>query len=216
MIRRCAWLIAAVFSFSACGAEGQDAVVSSDLDRIGSTGGQRQLVAAENPDPRQPPPGANPLSRIPMSSLSVTRERPLFSVSRRPPAPPPPPAPAATANIEAPPPTESGGPPLTLSGTAIGGSRRIAVIYDETTKSFVRLHVGEAAAGWNLRAIDPRTVTLEKDGRFVVVSLPAPGAGSSSPTALAADTPGQAGQRGDGNRRAKTGANWISKAAVLY
>ena len=37
MIRRCAWLIAAVFSFSACGAEGQDAVVSSDLDRTGST-----------------------------------------------------------------------------------------------------------------------------------------------------------------------------------
>src|ERR1700675_4692906 len=124
MIRRCAWLIAAVFSFSACGAEGQDAVVSSDLDRTGSTG-QRQLVAAENPDPRQPPLGANPLSRIPMNSLSVTRERPLFSVSRRPPAPPP----APTAHIEAPPPTESGGPPFTLSGTAIGGSRDVAVMY---------------------------------------------------------------------------------------
>jgi general secretion pathway protein N len=178
MIRRCAWLIAAVFSISACGAEGQDAVVSSDLDRTGSTGGQRQLVAAENPDPRQPPLGANPLSRIPVSSLSVTRERPLFSVSRRPPAPPP--APTPPAHIEAPPPTESGGPPFTLSGTAIGGSRDVAVMYDETTKSFVRLHVGEAAAGWNLRAIDRRTVTLEKDDRIVVVSLPAPGPASSS------------------------------------
>src|SRR5271169_2550501 len=213
MIRRCAWLIAAVFSILACGAEGQDGVVSSDLDRIGSTGGQRQLVAAENPDPRQPPPGANPLSRIPMSSLSVTRERPLFSVSRRPPAPP---APAPPAKIEAPPPTESAGPPLTLSGTAIGGSRDVAVMYDETTKSFVRLHVGEAAGGWNLRAIDRRTVTFEKDGRFVVVSLPAPSAAPSSPTAVAANTPGQAGRRGDGNRRAKTGANWISKSPVLY
>jgi hypothetical protein len=210
MIRRCAWLIAAVFSFSACGAEGQDAVVSSDLDQIGSTGGQRELAAAENADPRQPPPGANPLWRIPMSSLSVTRERPLFSVSRRPPVPPPPPA-----NIESPPPIESGGPSLTLSGTVIGGSRDIAVLHDETTKSFVRLHVGEAAAGWNLRAIDPRAVTLEKDGRVVVVSLPAPGTASSGLTAVAADTPG-AGRKGDGNRRAKTGANWISKAPVLY
>src|SRR5271155_653513 len=214
MIRRCAWLIAAVFSILACGAEGQDGVVSSDLDRIGSTRGQRQMVAAENPDPRQPPPGANPLSRIPMSSLSVTRERPLFSVSRRPPAPPP--APAPPAKIEAPPPTESAGPPLTLSGTAIGGSRDVAVMYDETTKSFVRLHVGEAAGGWNLRAIDRRTVTFEKDSRFVVVSLPAPSAAPSSPTAVAANTPGQAGRRGDGNRRAKTGANWISKSPVLY
>jgi hypothetical protein len=130
MIRRCAWLIAAVFSISACGAEGQDALVSSDLDRTGSTGGQRQLVAAENPDPRQPTLGANPLSRIPMNSLSVSRERPLFPVSRRPPAPPP--APTPPAHIEAPPPTESGGPPFTLSGTAIGGSRDVAVIYDET------------------------------------------------------------------------------------
>ena len=214
MIRHCAWLIAAIFSFSACGAGGQDAVVSSDLDRIGSTGGQRQLVAAENPDPRQPPLGANPLSRIPMSSLSVTRERPLFSVSRRPPAPPP--APAPPANIEAPPPTELGGPPLTLSGTVIGGSRDIAVIHDEMTKSFVLLHAGEAAAGWNLRAIDPRAATFEKDGRVVVVSLPAPGTASSGLTAVAADTPGQAGRKGDGNRRAKTGAHWISKAPVLY
>ncbi len=213
MIRRCAWLIAAVFSFSACGAEGQDAVVSSDLDRTGSTG-QRQFVAAENPDPRQPPLGANPLSRIPMNSLSVTRERPLFSVSRRPPAPPPPPTPPA--HIEAPPPTESGGPPFTLSGTAIGGSRDVAVMYDETTKSFVGLHVGEAAAGWNLRAIDRRAATFEKDGRFVVVSLPAPSAAPPSPTALAADTPRQAERKGDGNRRAKTGANWISKSPVLY
>jgi hypothetical protein len=212
MIRRCAWLIAAVFSISACGAEGQDAVVSSDLDRTGSTGGQ--LVAAENPDPRQPPLGANPLSRIPMNSLSVTRERPLFSVSRRPPAPPP--APTPPAHIEAPPPTESGGPPFTLSGTAIGGSRDVAVMYDETTKSFVRLHVGEAAAGWNLRAIDRRAATFEKDGRFVVVSLPAPSAAPSSSTALAADTPRQAERKGDGNRRATTGVNWISKSPVLY
>src|SRR5271155_2967528 len=199
MIRRCAWLIAAVFSILACGAEGQDGVVSSDLDRIGSTGGQRQLVAAENPDPWQPPPGANPLSRIPMSSLSDTRERPLFSVSRRPPAPPP--APAPPAKIEAPPPTESAGPPLTLSGTAIGGSRGVAVMYDETTKSFVRLHVGEAAAGWNLRAIDRRTVTLEKDGRIVVVSLPAPGPASSTVTTPAAATPDQAWRRRSEERR---------------
>jgi hypothetical protein len=212
MIRRCAWLIAAVFSIPACGAEGQDALVSSDLDRTGSTGGQRQLVAAENPDPRQPPIGANPLSRIPINSLSVTRERPLFSVSRRPPAPPP----APPANIEAPPPTEPAGPPFTLSGTLIGGTRDIAIVYDETTKSFVRLYVGDTAAGWILRAIDPRAVTLEKDGRVVVVSLPAPGPASSSPTALAADTPGRVGRRADGNRRAKSGAIRISKSPVLY
>src|SRR5271167_1239749 len=108
-----------------------------------------------------------------MNSLSVTRERPLFSVSRRP--PPPPPAPPASIAKPSPP-AERERPRLTLQGTAIGKPRDIALVFDEAVKESVRLHVGEAAEGWYLRAVDRRTVTVEKDSRIVVLSLPAPGA----------------------------------------
>src|SRR5262249_29523717 len=39
---------------------------------------------------RDPPPTGNPLWATPVGQLSATRERPLFSPSRRPPPPPPP------------------------------------------------------------------------------------------------------------------------------
>ena len=86
-----------------------------------------------------------------------------------------------------PPPAEPERPPLTLVGTAIGNPQNLALILNQTTKSFVRLHVGEAAMGWYLRSVDLRTMTLEKNNQLVTLSLPAPGAtpASSQPLALA-------------------------------
>ena len=52
--------------------------------------------------------------------------------------------------------------------------RNVALVLDQTTKSLVRLHVGEAAAGWYLRSVDLRTMTVEKNGQVVVLTLPAP------------------------------------------
>jgi hypothetical protein len=72
-------------------------------------------AAAEGPSP----PAGNPLWAIPVSKLSATRDRPLFSPSRRPRTPTvaaaPAPLPAAVAN---PAPPEA--PSLTLVGTIIG------------------------------------------------------------------------------------------------
>ncbi len=211
MIRRCACVIAAMTYFSACVALGQDAAGAGGSDGTGPTA-EPQLTTAENPDLRQPPPG-NPLSRIPINSLSVTRERPLFSASRRP--PPPPVAPPASI-AESSPPADLERPPLTLQGTAIGKPRDIALVFDEATKVSVKLHVGEATEGWHLRSVDHRTVTLEKDSRIVVLSLPAPGAAPSSPPALASDQSDQPNMRDDGRPHAKTGGNWISIAHALY
>jgi hypothetical protein len=207
MIRRCAWAIAAMTYFSAYVALGRGLAGASGSDETGPPA-DPQLTAAENPDLRRPPPG-NPLSRIPLGSLSVTRERPLFSASRRP--PPPPPAPPASIAKSAPP-AQLERPPLMLQGTAIGKPRDIAVVFDEAAKGSVQLHVGEATEGWRLRSVDHRTVTVEKDSRIVVLSLPAPGATPSSPSALASDPFNQPNMPGDGRRRAKTGADWISMA----
>ena len=111
----------------------------------------------------------NPLWAIPLDSLSATRERPLFSPSRRPPSvavavPPPPPPPP---KVEAP---EQ--PQLSLVGTVIGSAGRIGVFTDQATKAVVRLSIGEGHDGWILQAIDEREATLERDRRDVTLALP--------------------------------------------
>lgn len=210
MIRRCARALAAMAYLSACAALGQDAVGASGSDENGPIDAPRQ-TAAENPG-RPPPPG-NPLGRIPIDSLSVTRERPLFSASRRP--PPPPSAPPATKSAS-PTAAQLERPPLTLEGTAIGKPRDIALVLDEAITGAVRLHVGEAAEGWYLRSVDRRTVTLEKDSRIVVLSFPAPGAAPRNQAAEASDKSDPPGRRYDGRQGAKAGANWIFIAHTLY
>ena len=181
MIRRYACVIAAMAWFSLDGAMGQTPVGASlrgnDTDQA-SLIVEPHPAAAKNVNPRQPPPGGNPLWGIPISSLSATRERPIFSASRRPPAPPAPPKPVAEAP---PPPPELEHCPFTLVGTALGEPQNVALILDQTTKSLVRLHVGEVALGWYLRSVDLRTMTLEKNSQFVTLSLPAPGAATGSP-----------------------------------
>jgi hypothetical protein len=217
MIRRCAWVIAATTYLSACVAHGQDAGASGSnrIDPIA----EPQPTNAENPSLRQAPPPGNPLSRIPIDSLSVTRERPLFSVSRRPPPPSPalPVPPATNAVSSAPAKPER--PPLTLQGTAIGKPRDIALVLDEVAKRSVSLRVGEAVQGWYLRSVDHDAVTLEKGDRIVIIALPAPSASPLSqadPADLALERSDQPSSRDDVSPRSKTGANWISRAHVLY
>jgi hypothetical protein len=159
MIRCCAWGIIAMACFTLNGAIGQ---APFDI--------QHQAVAKTSVA-RQTPQAGNPLWGIPIGSLSTTRERPVFSASRRPPAPLLAPMPVT----EAPPPhpVELEHPPFTLVGTAIGKPRNVALIIDQTTKNIGRLHVGEAASGWYLRSVDLRSMTLEKNSQTVTLNLPA-------------------------------------------
>jgi general secretion pathway protein N len=180
MIRRCAYVIAAMASFSVNGAIGQEPAGANLQGNIADPASQvteQHLAAAKNPDLRQPPPGGNPLWGIPVSSLSA---------SRRPPAPPAPLAPPPVPVAEAPPlPAEPERPPLTLVGTAIGKPQNVALVLNQTTKSLTRLHVGEAASGWYLRSVNARTMTLEKNSQVVTLSLPTPGAALVNPQPVA-------------------------------
>ena len=126
----------------------------------------------------EPSAEGNPLWAIPVSKLSATRDRPLFSVSRRPPAPAAPAAPAPTSTVVAQPPAPET-PPFTLVGTIIGAESRIAIFYDETSKIASGVREGERASGWTLRAVDPRSATLEGSGRMVTLELPEPSAQES-------------------------------------
>jgi general secretion pathway protein N len=121
-------------------------------------------------------PSGNPLWAVPMSLLSVTRDRPIFSPSRRPPPaavagvpyvqPTPPPAPNAPGPSH---------PQLTLVGTVASDKEGIGVFLDRETNNIVRLRMGEGHAGWILRAVRVREVTLQNGGLTETLSLPPPG-----------------------------------------
>ncbi|MGH6727933.1 MAG: hypothetical protein ACREB8_15530 [Pseudolabrys sp.] len=116
----------------------------------------------------------NPLWAIPLATLSVTRERPLFTPSRRPPAPavvavPPPVQPKPVLR-----PVAQEHLNLTLIGTVVGNNEGIGVFLDQATHNFVRLKTGQAHAGWTLRSVKAREATLEKDHRTETLSFPVP------------------------------------------
>jgi hypothetical protein len=118
---------------------------------------------------------ANPLWAIPLTQLSTTRERPIFSPSRR----PPPAAVAADSAIVKAPAVrkkEPEVPQLALVGTIASDEEGFGIFLDQSTKGALRLKVGEDYQGWKLRAIRGREVTMEKDQRAAVLTLPPPGA----------------------------------------
>jgi len=114
----------------------------------------------------------NPLWAVPLSTLTVTRERPLFSPSRR---PPPPVVAAPTApRVAAPPPRppEPDHPLLTLIGTIASGSEGIGIFLDQATRAVVQLKTGQSHDGWLLRAIHGREAEFEKRSLDATLSLP--------------------------------------------
>src|SRR5262249_31430802 len=124
----------------------------------------------------QAAPDGNPIHGIPIADLNVTRDRPLFAPSRRPP-PPPAPTPVYTvASVSKPVKMEPERPPLTRVGPTAGGNEAIAVFLDRTSRDVVRLHTSESHEGWVLRSIQGREVTLEKDSNSTVLALAPPGA----------------------------------------
>jgi general secretion pathway protein N len=145
----------------------------SDARLIGADPG-RPPIAAKDIAGQAAASNGNPLWGIPLAALSATQERPIFSPSRRPPQ-----AVAPQAEVEPPPPPiiaqrEAERPVFTLVGTIMGETDPEAIFMDQAANSIVRLHVGEAEAGWVLRSVEARTTTLEKNRQQVTLALPAP------------------------------------------
>ncbi len=136
---------------------------------------QVQVVTA----PAEPAPAseralsANPLWSIPLSALSGTRDRPIFSSSRRPSAPAV--APVVPNIAVVPKPREPERPQLSLVGTIASDDEGFAIFLDQSTKAALRLRVGEDYQGWKLRSVQGREATLQKDQQVVTLALPQPG-----------------------------------------
>jgi general secretion pathway protein N len=131
-------------------------------------------------------PSGNPLWAVPLSVLTATQARPIFSASRRPPpqaviAPP-------VNEASAAPPQKASlpeHPPLALIGAVVGETDAIAVFLDRTNQKIVRLRQGETHGGWVLSSVQGREVTLKKADRTEVLALQQP----DGPAGAAPGTP---------------------------
>jgi hypothetical protein len=159
-----------------------------DIDRASLGVPRNDMPVERTKTAPKPLISANPLWAIPLSTLTATRDRPLFSPSRRAPAPvvanapvipqPQPPRPAVAEH-----------PDLILVGTVTGETRGVAVFVDTTTRGTVRLRTGEDHKGWTLRSVEARSVTLHKGSTTETLALPPPSATTGSTPIVSALPP---------------------------
>ena len=126
---------------------------------------------------------ASPLAVHSLDRLSATRERPLFSPSRRAPAPPPP--------IVRPPPPPPEPPNVTLVGIVMDAEEARAIVQSGSKNEVRRVRVGDDIGGWKVAQIENRRLVLKLDSRQATFSMfsgqrkPAPRA-AAQPAARAA------------------------------
>jgi general secretion pathway protein N len=133
--------------------------------------GNLKPLVGQKRDPAKLPVSGNPLWSIPLSVLTATQERPIFSASRRPPpravaGPPIQPVMAPVAK-----PAEPERPALFLIGAVVGDNDAIAVFLDQTNQKIVRLRSGDTHAGWVLSSVQGREVILKKAEQTEVLAL---------------------------------------------
>jgi general secretion pathway protein N len=176
---------------STIGSRSVPAATSASLDILSSEtanepagavelGRLKPVEAGPNQSEKLPPRG-NPLWSIPLSALSATRERPVFSASRRPPQ-----AAVAARTTEAggpAPPRPAERPSFALIGAVVGEGDAIAILLDQTSQKIVRLRQGESLAGWELSSVQRREVMLKQAERIEILALPRPDDRSGSPGA---------------------------------
>jgi len=149
----------------------------------------------------KPIPRGNPLWSVPLSALTATQERPIFSASRRPPPRAVAAMPVEETNTPRPSKPADAPPPLVLVGAVVGEGDAIAILLDRTDQKVIRLRQGESRAGWALSTVQPREVTLKQGERNEVLTLqrleapppPLPGM-PSMPPALAGAPSSSSGQ----------------------
>ena len=128
-------------------------------------------VSTPNPETPGNPTLGNPLWGIQIEKLAATRQRPLFSASRRP-------AQSAPSRVVIAPAEKLSQSPeltrLTLIGTVDGSGVTLAVVFDPATQMYIRLKVGDRHNGWTLRAVQGREAVLQRDSDMTILVLSEP------------------------------------------
>ncbi|WP_461350077.1 hypothetical protein [Bradyrhizobium liaoningense] len=182
---RLAAVVLAITNLSVCAAIA--AVKSEEVTDTRSIGQREGGARIDKPEPssltvnsvsapKEPASSANPLWGIPLTRLAATRDRPIFSPSRRALVPVSTPIAAVSE-----PPLSSKRPEkpaLALVGTVVGGLESFGIFIDQSSKLSVRMRVGEQHDGWVLRQVRAREVMLENPSKKAIMSMPQPGKGS--------------------------------------
>jgi hypothetical protein len=108
-------------------------------------------------------PSVSPLAALSLDRLSATRDRPLFSPIRRPPAPAP--------IVAAPPPPPPPPPDLALLGVVMDGEEARAVVRAGPAAKTVRVQIGDDIGGWKVGQIEARQLVLLLDGRMAKFTM---------------------------------------------
>ena len=119
--------------------------------------------ARESEGHRDVAPPVSPLAAQPFDRVSNTRDRPLFSPTRRPPAPPP-----AVAVAPPPPPPP---PDVALLGVVMDGEQARAVVRTGSAAKILRVGIGDDIGGWKVGQIEGRRLVLLLDGRTATFTM---------------------------------------------
>ncbi len=122
-------------------------------------------------DTGMPAVSGNPVAEVPLDRLSDTRNRPLFSPSRCPPASPAPPATAARVE-RAPQPLPLLSPPgVALFGIVVGAQGARAFIATGAANRIIGVQPGDDVSGWTVTAITQRNLVLSRAERSATFTL---------------------------------------------
>jgi hypothetical protein len=126
------------------------------------------LIADVNAQPEGVHSGAlaNPLQVQSLDRLSATRDRPLFSPSRRPVPPPPPPIERVPEAAPPPPP-----PNIAVLGIVVDGEGARAMVRSGMKMKVERVQIGDDVGGWKVSEIEGRRLVLVLDGRSATFNL---------------------------------------------
>jgi general secretion pathway protein N len=123
----------------------------------------------------------NPLWAVTLDQLPVTRDRPLFSPSRRP--PPRPQAPRVETVAAVPPPAARQPPSVVLLGIVTDADGTRALIRAGGADKIMPARLGDEIAGWKVSQIESRRLVLSSDDRTVSFALFAHMGGAGDPGA---------------------------------
>jgi hypothetical protein len=130
--------------------------------------------ASRAPDPGSKSRAGNPLWTVRLSDLSTTRDRPLFSASRRPVIAGVSVAAPLPQKQETPTPAPPERPLLTLFGTIVSRKTSVAVLQGSNGDAISRLRLGQENDGWRVQGISLRSIVVEKGAQSVKLDLPRP------------------------------------------
>jgi general secretion pathway protein N len=110
---------------------------------------------------------SNPVELQPFPELAATRDKPLFSPTRR-----PPPKPVAPVARQEPPPPPPPPPSVVVLGiVSENGDGRAAIRAGGKGDKVIRVRAGDDVSGWKVDRVEPRRLVLTQGERSVDFAL---------------------------------------------